>query len=300
MPRLLTRRRVACRTLSHAAAAALLAAAPAAAGQGRGPVRLKLMTYNIKGSQLRSPAALSRVARFIERDAPDIVALQEVKNFLRFDQADVIARLAGYTSLFGEARHKFPGLGEGVAVLVRRRSSKGLRIRAWANVALPKAPGAPSKDLRRNAVVVDLELPGCGSQGPEGALRNCPEPSARGRRRLRIVATHLSHNHEPSRVAQARRLVELIRGPTLLMGDLNARPGSAPMRVVGARLADVFAAARPGAKGYTVPSRNATSRIDYILANTGKPLGARVRGAPGEPLGGLSDHRAVIAEIELP
>ena len=124
-------------------------------------------------------------------------------------------------------------------------------------VRLPRE-GVP---LRRNALGVELDL-GAG-------------------RRLRVVVTHLHHLEGPDgarvRLAQVPRLLDAVAGrpATVLMGDLNAEPGSAEVALVRrAGLTDAFTAGGGPAVELSWAGGRPDRRIDYIwlsgdLAATG-------------------------------
>ena len=97
-----------------------------------------------------------------------------------------------------------------------------------------------------------------------------------------MVVTHLHHVEGPDgarvRLAQVPRLLELVAGrpATVLMGDLNAEPGSAEIGLLrAAGMADAFTAAGGGpADAPTWPADRPDRRIDWIwlsgdLAATG-------------------------------
>ena len=87
-----------------------------------------------------------------------------------------------------------------------------------------------------------------------------------------MVVTHLHHLEGPAgarvRLAQVPRLLEAVaRQPaTVLMGDLNAEPGSAEVALLRrAGLTDAFAVGGGGpADECTWPSDRPGRRIDYI------------------------------------
>jgi endonuclease/exonuclease/phosphatase family metal-dependent hydrolase len=87
-----------------------------------------------------------------------------------------------------------------------------------------------------------------------------------------VVVTHLHHVEGPDgarvRLAQVPRLLELVAGrpATVLMGDLNAEPGSAEIGLLRtAGMADAFTAAGGGpADAPTWPADRPDRRIDWI------------------------------------
>ncbi len=149
-------------------------------------------------------------------------------------------------------------------------------VAAWDVVPLPPArvrvpyrwPGRarPSlvRDEPRVAIVADVTT-------PDGELR--------------VVTTHLSFL-PVSNGAQLRLLMRRLSrrsGRLVLMGDLNLGPPRAS-RLTGLA---------PLATGPTFPSDSPTRQIDHIL-------GRGVAGTGGPVLLPVSDHRALVADLERP
>jgi endonuclease/exonuclease/phosphatase family metal-dependent hydrolase len=213
-----------------------------AAPSPAGPVRV--MSYNLHfGFDVRGWSDLEGLARAIEASGAEVVGLQEVsRGWYVNGSTDMLAWLQRRLRM---PHARFAGASDAIwgnAVLSRHPILSGEVTR------LPRE-GVP---LRRNALEVELDL-------GEG-------------RRLRVVVTHLHHIEGPDgtrvRLAQLPRLLELVAGrrATVLLGDLNAEPGSAEMaRLRAAGLTDAFVAAggRP-ADERTWPSDRPDRRIDYI------------------------------------
>jgi endonuclease/exonuclease/phosphatase family metal-dependent hydrolase len=134
--------------------------------------------------------------------------------------------------------------------------------------------------LRRTALVVELDL-GAG-------------------RRLDVIVTHLHHVEGPEdarvRLAQLPPLLKRVAGrpATVLLGDLNAEPGSAEITLVrAAGLTDAFVAGggRP-ADERTWPSDRPDRRIDYIWLS-GDLAASGFAATPGA----ASDHRGVTVTV---
>jgi endonuclease/exonuclease/phosphatase family metal-dependent hydrolase len=126
--------------------------------------------------------------------------------------------------------------------------------------------------------------------------------------------------HTSASLCEHRSLVALLRRrdaavPLVLTGDLNARPEDRAIRVLVRKLGlvDAFAAANPGAPGFTVrqaprESRpTAQRRVDYVLARPAKGGSLRVAASwivmrtpdRGPDLRMLwpSDHYGVLADL---
>ena len=220
-----------------------------------GPARgVRVLSYNLHfGFDVSGWSDLEGVARAIEASGAEVVGLQEVSRGWYVNGAtDMLAWLQRRLRM---PYARFAGASDAIwgnAVLSR------YPIVAGEVVRLPRE-GVP---LRRNALRVELDL-GAG-------------------RRLGVVVTHLHHVEGEAgarvRLAQVPRLLELVAGrpATVLMGDLNAEPGSAEIALLrAAGLTDAFTAAGGGpAVEPTWPADRPDRRIDWIwlsgdLAATG-------------------------------
>jgi endonuclease/exonuclease/phosphatase family metal-dependent hydrolase len=238
--------------MAWATAPGPVAAAPV---QDGGPVRpVRVLSYNLHfGFDVRGWSDLEGAARAIEASGAEVVGLQEVSRGWYVNGAtDMLAWLQRRLRM---PYARFAGASDAIwgnAVLSR------YPIVAGEVVRLPRE-GVP---LRRNALRAELDL-GAG-------------------RRLSVVVTHLHHVEGPDgarvRLAQVPRLLELVAGrpATVLMGDLNAEPGSAEIGLLAAAgLTDAFTAAGGGpADAPTWPADRPDRRIDWIwlsgdLAATG-------------------------------
>jgi endonuclease/exonuclease/phosphatase family metal-dependent hydrolase len=237
-----------------------------------GSARLRVLTYNIHhGEGVDRKLDLERVAQVIVAQKPDLVALQEVDVKTQrtggVDQAAELAKLTGMHVAFGRTiDHQGGQYGNAVLSRFPIESSETHPL-----------PGAPSAERR-------------------GALAVAVRPWARGPA-VTFVATHFDHQIEPDRVRQAEEINRLFAGDdeqvTLLAGDFNAEPASAPIQLLTTRWADAAASAPDSA---TSPATKPRRRIDYVML---RPAGGwRVIGTTvvNEPL--ASDHRPVLAVVE--
>jgi endonuclease/exonuclease/phosphatase family metal-dependent hydrolase len=125
-------------------------------------------------------------------------------------------------------------------------------------------------------------------------------------RRVLLVDAHLSSEagDDERRHGQAAKLVALFPGtlPEIVAGDMNAVPGAAAIStVVDAGFVDAWAVvARTGESGFTAPANAPRHRIDYVLVRGGTVVEAAVIDDLGPAMSGLSDHRPVLAGIDLP
>jgi len=238
------------------------------AAQGEGyPVRI--MTYNLHdGFDMQGNLGMEALARVIEDQSPDVVALQEVsRGWVVNGSLDMLTWLSqqlGLPYVYG------PTAGSlwGNAVLTR------YPILEWGNVDLPP------RDLLilRGILWARLDV----GNGDE----------------LLVLATHYHNPEEDTavRVVQTQRVLEFWggRNRTVFLGDLNARPGEEPVEMLKrAGLADAIdlAGVEPG---YTSPPDAPEKRIDYIwLSDDLVVVDANI------PSSLASDHLPVIATITL-
>jgi endonuclease/exonuclease/phosphatase family metal-dependent hydrolase len=243
-----------------------VAAAPAPA--------VRVMSYNLHfGFDIRGWSDLEGIARAIEASGAEVVGLQEVsRGWYVNGSTDMLAWLQRRLRM---PHARFAGASDviwGNAVLSRYPIVAGEVMR------LPRE-GVP---LRRNALGVELDLG--------------------GGRRLDVVVTHLHHVEGPEgarvRLAQLPPLLERVAGrpATVLLGDLNAEPGSAEIALVrGAGLTDAFVAGggRP-ADERTWPSDRPDRRIDYIWLS-GDLAASGFAAMPGT----ASDHRGIAVTVTV-
>lgn len=237
---------------------------------------LRVLCYNIHYGQGNDGVYdVERLAGVIRREKPDLVALQEVdvvvKRSGRVHQARRLGELTGMAVRYGPTQHYQGGL-YGNAVLSR------LPILDVAIHPLPYTEATPELvTYPRGCIAVTVE-------GPGG-------------KPLRFVSTHFQHNVEEDRVAQAKRINELFAGetdeiPTILAGDMNAQPGSEPMRILEEAWTHTSEEHAP-----TAPAKEPRVCIDYILFRPA--AGFRVIEARAVDERMASDHLPVFAELEV-
>ncbi len=239
-------------------------------------VHVTVGTFNIHhGVGAHGRLDLERTAETLEDAVLDVVALQEVdrrwsarSSFV--DQAGVLAELLGMYMAFGPCLALSPsedGPREyGTAVLSRHP------IARTRNTLLPRPRGGEQRALLEADVVV-------------GGLT------------LRCLATHLHHRSRTERLAQVDAINATVveqAVPTVLLGDLNARPGSPEVAAVTRHLVDTWTVGG-GAGGHTFSARAPHRRIDYVLASPGISVKA-ARVVPTD----ASDHLLVSVDLTLP
>lgn len=253
---------------------------------------MRLATFNILHgkSPTDGKVDLDRFAAAVRTIDADVLALQEVdRGQPRSHGADLatiaadamgalehrfFATLAGTPTRWSAATgHQPPAEASyGIALLSRHP------VRSWRAIPLPVVHGrvpvllggshrpALVHDERRAAIAAVLDTP----EGP-----------------LSVVTTHLTL--VPGwNTLQLRRLVWLVRDlprPLVVLGDLNLE-GTRPARATRMR---------PLASALTFPAAAPVRQIDHILG-----VGPVRTTSDGVGLDlGLSDHRALVAEVEL-
>jgi endonuclease/exonuclease/phosphatase family metal-dependent hydrolase len=233
------------------------------------PKTLRVLTYNIHhGEGTDGKLDLPRIAEVIKATKPDLVALQEVDQMTartrKVDQAAELGKLTGMNVEFGKAID-LQGGGYGLAIL-SRFPLKGV-----------KTHNLPGKEKQEARIVMQATV----------------EPG--GAPAITFLNTHLQHDDGETRERQVARIDELFgkaEGTFILTGDLNAAPGSAPIKALAKNW--TFAT-EPGGKGLlTIPSDAPKQQIDYVLfRGKFKVVEAKVI---EEKI--ASDHRPVLAVLE--
>jgi len=234
------------------------------------PRTLRVLCYNIHhGEGTDGKLDLGRIAGIIKAAKPDLVFLQEVdQNTTRtkkVDQTIELAKLTGLEAEFGKAID-LQGGAYGLAIL-SRFPLKGVKVH--------KLPGKEKQEAR---IVMQATVePGGGIPG------------------LTLLNTHLQHDDGETREKQAAKIDELFGRAAdfmILAGDLNARPGSAPVKTLAKNWAF---ATEPGGKGlFTIPSDTPKQQIDYVLFR-GKFKAVEARVIEEKV---ASDHRPVLVVLE--
>ena len=267
-------------SLLFLASVALIVGSGPASGPSTVPTRgLRVMSYNIHhGRGTDGVIDLQRVADVINAARPDLVAVQEVDVRTRrsggVDQATELARLTGLHVRFGKGRD-FEGGDYGQAILSRWPAE------SFEVHELPGDPDARAdpEQERRVALVATF-------------------PPGDGLPALRFVATHLHHQGERHRLAQARRLLEILDAraqptPTILTGDLNAVPGSRTIDAIRETFRDAGDEPTP-----TFPATRPDRKLDWIFLSKRPTIWEVVESRViEEPV--ASDHRPIVAELRV-
>jgi len=238
------------------------------------PRTLRVLCYNIHyGQGNDGEYNLQRLADVIKAAKPDLVALQEVdvgvKRSGRLHEVRILGELTNLKSHFGPTQHYEGGLF-GNAVLTNLPVENVLIQPLPYTEATPEVTTYP-----RGAISVIVTLP--------------------NGEHLNFISTHFQHNVEADRVAEAKAINQLFavdNMTTILAGDMNAVPGSEPIRILEENWKNAIdPAAAPSA-----PSANPRSRIDYVF-HRGDSLKMISSEVIAEPM--ASDHCPVLAVFEV-
>jgi endonuclease/exonuclease/phosphatase family metal-dependent hydrolase len=238
-------------------------------------VRLRLVTWNLKGSDGVDVAA---VADHVRAARADVVALQEVQ---RRQARDLARTLAARSHRWAYKHRPLDTWPEGMAIIgvsrpvTVRVAALTYRWRRWSW-------------RRRIAMVGTLD---CG---------------------VTLVDLHLSPERAHLREAEITQVLAIVAaapGPVVVAGDLNEHPGG-PMhdRLAAAGLRDAWPPdAGDGNTNWSgwQPGTAAPpdQRIDYVYVSTGIDVAAitlpAADGTRSAAFSGLSDHLPVTAELDV-
>lgn len=243
-------------------------------GERESPATIRVMTYNIHHARgVDGDVDIERIAKVIQREEPDFVALQEVdRGVPRSGERDLTAELAALTGMTGyfEKNHPVAG-GE------------------YGNALLSRHPILE----RKNTHFQHLHD---GEQ--RGVLQAVVEVKGR---KLLLLNTHLAHRavDVDDRLFCAEQVETLVGEyadlPVIFAGDFNERPDGALHERLSRNYVDVWKAVGDG-DGFTHASEQPNKRIDYIWLSGERGL-TPLRSWVPETL--ASDHMPLVAEIEL-
>jgi exodeoxyribonuclease-3 len=262
---------------------------------------VRLMTWNIKtgGVDRGRSDRLDAIRAVLDRERPDILALQELRDFDRDDgrRMNDLAAATGMTAqLAGSV------FGQPVAVLVRpplaitARRSVRWRLHHGAAVVVVPTGGGP-------LTVVSIHL---NPFSPYRRMREARWLAARyGARKRPVVLAGDLNSLDPGtdHTAELARLEARYRRRHL------GPDGAADTRAIAAFAAGGFTDLWPlvgAADGHTVPTTKGGGhefsgmRLDYVLASAPAAAAARsARVVRGDEAEYASDHYPVVAELAL-
>lgn len=231
---------------------------------------LRVMSYNLHSAfDVTGKLDLEAVARTIEFEQPDVVALQEVsRGWVLSGSVDMLTWLS--------QRLDMPFVWGPTADPL------------WGNAILSRYPvidvkyfGMPNNDVvrpTRGYLMVTIQA---------------------GDDPLRVIATHLHHVEADGalRVPQVQAILDTWAGQpaTVIAGDLNATPDAPEMALmIDAGLRDAFLQSEAGGDGFTYASNRPYQRIDYIYLSPDLIVrGFHVNDSTA------SDHKGIAATIDL-
>jgi endonuclease/exonuclease/phosphatase family metal-dependent hydrolase len=239
-------------------------------------VHVAVGTFNIHHGVGARRLDLDYTADAIAQADVDVIALQEVDRFWSgrsafADQAGRLADRLGMHMAFG------PSLERGGRTPAQPPGQYGCALLSRYPVLdsrstlLPR----PRRGEQRSLLDADVAVSGLA---------------------LRCLATHLQNRSRTERLAQARAISATIAQrsvPTVLLGDLNAPPGSPEIEVLSEHLVDTWRSRGDG-EGCTFSAKAPSVRIDYVLASPDIEVEA-VRVVETD----ASDHLPVVAGLRL-
>jgi endonuclease/exonuclease/phosphatase family metal-dependent hydrolase len=225
---------------------------------------LRLLSYNIR-SMRDDRAALARV---IASARPDVVLVQEAPRFLRWrSTCAALARTSGLVVVSG-------GRAAGANLIL---SSLGVDVVSTADVLFTKQP----RLHQRGTAIAVLRL-----RGATFAVAGTHLDLEAGARLRHVGELHAAiSRHVPADV------------PTVVAGDINDHPGSAVWLSLAAERPDAFAQAGVGSP-FTSTAADPHQTIDGIFVDRRIAVSS-VRVLDGPDVVGASDHRPLLAELEL-
>jgi len=243
---------------------------------------VRIATLNLRNTADRWAARRHLLVRQLVDLAPDVLAVQELRMFPAQGRwiVERVRRCSGGALEYRVHRRGKAGvarLWEGIGVLSRLP----VVATAWLDL------GADGRVAQRVTV-----------RTPAGGLFD-------------VYDVHLAQRGEERRLAQARRVLDWIERrpplPAVLLGDLNARPGSPTVELLGERLRSAYAAVHGREPDRTVPTAprrgpaGAGAVLDYVFVNELVDVyDARIvfdEVDAGDPTVVASDHLGIVAEV---
>ncbi len=248
------------------------------------PGQVRIATLNVRNTADGWRRRRELLVRQLLELYPDVIGLQELRSIP--DQAASIGR---------QVRRRT----QGRVVFERYRTYKTGLWGFWEGIGL----------LTRLPVVDRASL-GLGGQYRVAQRVTVRLPTGG---ELDVYNAHLASDDETMRTAQAQRILEWIRSkpaaPHVLLGDLNARPGSPTVEILSSNLRSAHAVVHGQEPARTVPTplrRGATgagSVLDYILVSDQVEVhDARVAFDQVDPADehlAASDHYGLAATLSL-
>lgn len=237
---------------------------------------LTVMSYNIHianpPSKEEGFVDIEAIANAINKEKPDLVALQEVDRFTTrsgttLDQAKEIAALTGMKYFFARAINRSGG-EYGVAIL--------------------------SKFPIENSRVFSLPVKTTGAELRALGLIETTLPNGK---KVVFASTHLDHLSDENRELQVREVMKALipyqDRPVILGGDFNMTPQNAIWNLVREQFV-LGCSTCPG----TFPATNPNTTIDYLLMNKQAAAYFTIKDYYAVPERYASDHVPIVMKIE--
>lgn len=231
---------------------------------------VRVVSYNIKHGQGNDGKVdLERTANVLKAFDADFIGLQEVDDRARrsggVDQATELGKMLEMHPAFGSFMD-FQGGRYGLAILSKHPIKK---------VDVVKLP---TGNEPRVALAVESAL----SSGQS----------------VKIVNLHFDWvSNDGFRFAQAQKLrehLDLIRIPTVLLGDFNDQPGSRTLDLLSR---GALEATKPSGDRFTFSATDPKIEIDFIFASPKSRWTVQQTKVIDEPI--ASDHRPVLAVLAI-
>ena len=252
------------------------------------PVQLRILSYNIHyGVGMDAKKDLKRIADVINRLNPDIVGLQEVADSV---MTATLSQLTGMVGVFGASIEKeTPNLYRLLDIPVPESQL------FYGDAILSKHP------FRYQG---NLSIPSASSSRYEAMCADVNFSEKYGEETMvRFITTHFDYLRTIGSEYARKAAVEVIEEafindsldiPYILTGDLNATPGSAPLKLLEEKGWVIEDAGRDLP---TVPSISPRKQIDYILVRPARSWRITDVSVIEEEL--ASDHRPILMTLEL-
>ncbi|MGJ1206107.1 endonuclease/exonuclease/phosphatase family protein [Sphingobacterium lactis] len=232
--------------------------------------KVKILTYNIHHANPPSKPGvidINAIAKVINESGAEIVGIQEVDILVSrsemMNQAEKLAELTGMEYYFSKGINLEKGY-YGTLILSKHK------IVGKRRYDLPM----PVASENRSLAIVDVQL-------PDGKT-------------ISVANTHLDLMEE-NRIEQAafiNELGELYSKPLILVGDLNAKPNSKPIKLLEQYFVRNTKDNKP-----TSPNVNPNNEIDYIMVLNNVKFSWISYHVIAETY--ASDHLPLVAEIDF-
>jgi endonuclease/exonuclease/phosphatase family metal-dependent hydrolase len=233
---------------------------------------LRVMTYNIHvGVGMDKRLDLRRIADVINLERPDLVGLQEVdRGVKRTEGRDEIAELARMTNMQFAFAHNldYQGGQYGVAILSRFPIG-AIDHRKYEN---------RREAERRGMLRVEVNI---------------------GGKTISFATSHLDYQFDDGRLFEAEQMLKFlhdIKGPLIVVGDLNDEPAGKTYQLMSQGFADAWARSRAKGAGLTYPADKPVKRIDYVFTRKSDPVKAKKAWVVNTL---ASDHLPLVVDLEL-